>query len=153
MIRLPKDTALDAVLMMELLDLHKREATGRLKKLYDAYISDHDILHVAKKPDYKPDNRIVINYPKYIVDTMNGFFLGNPVKIVAKDEAVSDFVEYIDQYNDQDDNNSELSKLCSIFGCGLEMYYTDEKSELCITYLSPMEAFMVYDDSVVERPL
>ena len=33
------------------------------------------------------------------------------------------------------------------------MYYTDENAELCITYLSPRDAFMIYDDSIVERPL
>lgn len=132
---------------------HKQEVTSRYKHLNDAYLSDHDILHKEAKANYKPDNRIVVNFPKYIVDTMNGFFIGNPIKIVADDEAVSAFVEFIDQYNDQDDNNAELSKMCSIFGKGYEMYYRDEDSELCITYLSPMEAFMIFDDSVVERPL
>ena len=153
MFRLPKDTEMTSVLMMEFLDKHRAEVNGRLKKLYDAYISDHEILHEAAKPDYKPDNRIVVNFPKYIVDTMNGFFIGNPIKVVADDEAVSAYVEYLDQYNDQDDNNAELSKLCSIFGRAYEMYYTDEDAELCITYLSPLEAFMIYDESIVERPL
>ena len=141
----------------ELLDYflgqHRQNITNRYEKLKNAYESDHDILHADKKPDYKPDNRIVVNFAKYIVDTMNGFFIGNPIKIVADDEAVSDFVEFIDQYNDQDDNNAELAKLCSIYGHGYEMYYRDEDSELCITYLSPMDAFMIYDDSIVERPM
>lgn len=139
-------------LLAEYLDKH-RQAINRYKKLYDAYMSDHKILHQAAKPKYKPDNRIVVNFPKYIVDTMNGFFIGNPIKIVADDKAVSAYVEYLDQYNDQDDNNAELSKICSIFGHGFEMYYTDENSEQCITYLNPMEAFMIYDDSIVERPM
>ena len=151
--RLPKETEITPVLIMEFLDKHKNEVTNRYEKLHKAYTSDHDILHEEAKPDYKPDNRIVVNFPKYIVDTMNGFFIGNPIKIVADDEAVSDYVEYLDQYNDQDDNNAELSKICSIFGRGYEMYYTDEEAEQCITYLTPMEAFMIYDESIVERPL
>lgn len=153
MFRISKDTEMTLSLLQELLDKHRQEVVRRYKPLYDAYTSDHDILHQPAKPLYKPDNRIVVNFPKYIVDTMNGFFLGNPIKVVADDDAVSDFVEYLDQYNDQDDNNAELSKLCSIFGHGFEMYYTDENAELCITYLSPMEAFMVYDESIIERPL
>lgn len=140
-------------LLQEFLDKHTREVKDRYEKLYAAYTSDHDILHAAPKPAYKPDNRLVVNFPKYIVDTMNGFFIGNPIKIVADEEAVADYVEYLDQFNDQDDNNAELSKLCSIFGKGYEMYYTDEEAELCITYLSPLEAFMIYDDSIVERPM
>ena len=140
-------------LLSEFLEKHRREAVKRYKKLQDAYESNHEILHQPLKPAYKPDNRIVVNFPKYIVDTMNGFFIGNPIQIVSDDTAVSDFVEYLDRYNDQDDNNAELSKICSIHGHGFEMYYTDENAELCITYLSPLEAFMIYDESIVERPL
>ena len=150
---LPRETEMTLPLLQEFLDKHRWEVNDRYKKLKAAYESDHDILHQAVKPAYKPDNRIVVNFPKYITDTMNGFFIGNPIKTVADDEAVSDFVEYLDQYNDQDDNNAELSKICSIFGKGYEMYYTDENSELCITYLSPIEAFMIFDDSIIERPM
>lgn len=153
MFRLPRDTQMTLPLLQEFLDRHRREVERRYRKLQKAYESDHDILHQPPKPKYKPDNRIVANFPKYIVDTMNGFFIGNPIKVLAEDAAVSDFVEYLDQYNDQDDNNAELSKLCSIFGHGYELYYTDESAELCITYLSPVEAFMIYDESIVERPL
>ena len=150
--RLPKNTEMTISLLDKFLGEHQQQVTKRYKPLYDAYVSDHEILHAKKKPAYKPDNRIVVNFPKYIVDTMTGFFIGNPIKVVAEDKAVADFVNYIDQYNDQDDNNAELSKVCSIYGRGYEMYYTDENAELCIAYLNPMEAFMIYDESIVERP-
>lgn len=153
MFRLPTGTEMTTELLDYFLGQHRQNITKRYEPLKAAYESDHEILHAPAKPDYKPDNRIVVNFPKYMVDTTNGFFIGNPIKIVADEEAVSDFVEYLDQYNDQDDNNAELSKLCSIFGHAYEMYYRDEDSELCITYLSPMEAFMIYDDSIVERPM
>ena len=150
---LPKDTEITLELLQEFLDKHKREVNNRFIKLKDAYESNHDILTAPKKAAHKPDNRIVVNFPKYIVDTINGFFIGNPIKVVADDKAVSDYVEFLDQYNDQDDNNAELSKLCDIYGKGYEVYYTDENAELCITYCSPIEAFMIFDDSIVERPM
>ncbi len=153
MFRISKETLLTDALLQKFLNEHKRQVNDRYKKLYDAYTSDHEILHEDAKPAYKPDNRIVVNFPKYITDTMNGFFIGNPIKTVADDEAVSAYVEYLDQYNDQDDNNAELSKLMSIFGSAYEMYFADEEAELCITYLSPLEAFMIYDDSIREKPL
>ena len=153
MFRLARDTEMTLTLLSEFLTKHTHEVKNRYEPLYDAYTSDHEILHDPAKPKYKPDNRVVVNFPKYIVDTMNGFFIGNPVKIVAEDEAVSDYVEYLDRYNDQDDNNAELAKICSIYGKGHEMYYTDEESELCITYLDPKEAFMIFDESIIERPL
>ena len=153
MFRLARDTEMTLTLLSEFLTKHTHEVKNRYEPLYDAYTSDHEILHDPAKPKYKPDNRVVVNFPKYIVDTMNGFFIGNPIKIIAEEEAVADYVEYLDRYNDQDDNNAELAKICSIYGKGNEMYYTDEDSELCITYLDPKEAFMIFDESIIERPL
>lgn len=153
MFRLAKGTEMSLDLLQEFLTEHQNEIDSRYKKLQAAYEGKHDILSNNRKPNNKPDNRIVVNFPKYIVDTMNGYFIGNPIKTVADDDAVAEFIEYIKKYNDQDDNNAELSKICSIFGKGYEMYYTDEESELCITYLSPLEAFMIYDDSIIERPM
>ena len=153
MYRLPKNKEMTLDLLNEFLVKHSQDVARRYKKLYKAYTSDHDILHEPKKPAYKPDNRIVINFPKYIVDTMNGYFLGNPVKIIADDEAVMDYVEYIDQYNNQDNNNAELAKICSIYGKGHEMYFTDEDAEPCITYLDPIESFMIFDESILESLL
>ena len=153
MFRLARDTEMTLTLLSEFLTKHTHEVKNRYEPLYNAYTSDHEILHDPAKPKYKPDNRVVVNFPKYIVDTMNGFFIGNPIKIVAEDEAVAEYIEYLDRYNDQDDNNAELAKICSIYGKGNEMYYTDEDSELCITYLDPKEAFMIFDESIIERPL
>ena len=153
MFRMSNEEVLTPVLLAQFIDEHKKEVAGRYDKLKRAYESDHDILHDKPQPEYKPDNRIVVNFPKYITDTMNGFFIGIPVKVIADDDNVTEYVEYLDKYNDQDDNNAELAKLCSIYGHAYEMYYTDENSEICITYLSPLEAFMIYDDSIIERPL
>ena len=153
MFRLSANKELTSSILLDFIDKHKKEVASRYEGLHKAYISDHEILRKRKKASYKPDNRIVVNFPKYIVDTMNGFFIGNPIKITAEDKAVSDFVEYLDQYNDQDDNNAELSKICSIYGKGYEFYFADENSELNITYFNPREAFMIFDDSVLEKPL
>lgn len=151
MYRLETDKELNEDILADFISKHNQEVSNRLEPLMKEYISDFPVYHQPKKPDYKPDNRIGVNFPKYIVDTFNGFFIGNPIKITCDDEGVSEYVEFIDQYNDQDDNNAELAKLCDIFGRGYEMYYVDENSQLCITYCSPIEAFMIYDDSVLER--
>lgn len=153
MFRIPREIELTPELLQEYISKHKNLCLTRYDKLYRAYVTDHDIFHAPRKPEYKPDNRIAVNFPKYIVDTMQGFFIGNPIKLISKDENVADVVEFLDQYNDQDNNNAELSKICSIYGHGFEMYYADEKGNLCITYLDPREAFIIYDDSIVARPL
>lgn len=153
MFRMSKDEVLTLDLLGEFLMQHTEEVNKRYKPLLNAYMSDHDILHAPKKAAYKPDNRIVVNFPKYIVDTMNGFFIGEPIKTVANDEAVADYVQHFEKYNDIDNHNSALSTNCNIFGKCYEVYYTDEETELRCAYLTPMDAFMIYDDSIIKRKL
>ena len=152
--RLPSEEELTDNKLNEFIARHAAECSFRYRQLQDAYETEYPIFREAKKPKWKPDNRIAVNFAKYIVDTMNGFFIGHPIKLqVDDDEAVKNYVELLDQYNDQDDNNAELSKICSIFGKGYEMYYVDEESNICITYLSPMDAFMIYDDQILHGSL
>ncbi len=131
---------------------HKAEIR-ELEPLGKAYESDYPILHREKKEAYKPDNRIVANFAKYIVDTMNGFFIGNPIKTLCDDEKIQTFVDEFEQYNNQDDKNAEISKISSTFGYGYEMYYADERANLCSMFLKPTQAFMVFDESIIRRPL
>ena len=151
--RISSDEELTDAKLSQFIMRHAAEVTFRYKPLEDAYQTDYPIFHEKPKPEWKPDNRIAVNFAKYIVDTMNGYFIGNPIKIIVDDgeEAIEDYVEFLDQYNDQDDNNAELSKICSIFGKGYEMYYNDDAGNVGIVYLDPMEAFMIYDDSVLRK--
>lgn len=152
MFRIADDEILDENVLSGYIEDHNTEVSARYQPLLDAYMTDYPIFHLPPKPTYKPDNRIAVNFAKYITDTMNGFFIGNPIKLQSDDETVLDYVELLDQYNNQDDNNAELSKTCSIFGSGYEMYYVDENGQIGITYLTPIEAFMIYDDSILQNP-
>ena len=134
------------------LERHKKDCM-RLRYLMDMYEGQHPIHMLPAKKPWKPDNRIMVNFAKYIVDTFNGYFIGIPVKTMHPDSTVKAEMEQIEKYNDQDDNNAELSKICSVYGNGFEMLYTDEQSRMCDTYFTPLECFMIYDDSVARKPL
>lgn len=131
----------------------KAQVAMRYKPLGDAYKGVYPILNQKAKPQYKPDNRLVVNFAKYIVDTFNGFFIGNPVKTTCDEESIAEIVEQVQNMNDQDDNNAELAKLTSIYGKAYEMYFVTRNKTLGITYLPPTEAFMIYDEGIVENPL
>ena len=151
--RVSKGTVMTPELLSEYITKHKKMVRDRFKPLLDAYKNDYAIQHQTRKAAYKPDNRIPVNFAKYIADTMNGFFVGIPIKTAHDTAAVSAFLEQFEQYNGVDDVNAELSKICCIFGRGYEMYYVDDFEKLCVRYLSPMNAFMIYDDSILEEPL
>lgn len=149
--RLPKGTELTAELLDKFLVENFKKTALRYIKLEKAYRNEYEIFSLPKKESWKPDNRIAVNFAKYITDTMNGFFIGIPIKISSDDEKVKEYAEFLDAYNNQDDQNAELSKICSMFGKGYEMYYVDENANIGITYLKPTEAFMIYDDSIVKN--
>lgn len=144
------DITLDKI--AEFIEQHKttHERYDRLERTYEG---DHDILHEEAKERYKPDNRLVVNYAKYITDTLNGFFMGVPVKVTHNSDEINSYLELVNKMNNQDDNDAELSKLCSIYGHAYEMLYVDEDGDLGITYIKPQEAFVIYDDSIVVNPV
>ena len=151
--RVAYGTEMTMTLLWELVTKHKNYVARFSKPLQDAYENRYEIFRQPAKPAYKPDNRIAVNYAKYITDTFNGFFIGIPVKVTSPDDMVNDYVDLLNMTNDGDNNNAEISKLCDISGASFEMYYNKEDGEIGMTYLSDLEAFMVVDDSILERPM
>ncbi|MBF0843081.1 phage portal protein, partial [Streptococcus danieliae] len=117
------------------------------------YMSEHDILDQSPKAPWKPDNRLVINYAKYIVDTFSGYQIGVPVKITHENSAVSDFVDNFRKLNDMEDTEFELAKIADIFGHAFLYVYQDEEGQTRITYNSPQDMFIVHDMSIAENPV
>lgn len=151
--KLASDKELTKNKLLEFIGKHKSLCLNRYAVLKDAYLGKYPILKQKDKDEWKPDNRIVVNFAKYLVDTMNGFFVGIPIKVFSSDEKINDYLNFLDKYNDQDDNNVELSKITSIYGKAYEFYYVDFNGEIAITFLNPQEAFMIYDDTVACNPL
>lgn len=116
------------------------------------YLSNHDILRADKKEPWKPDNRLVLNYAKYIVDTFSGYHLGVPLKVSHDDEIVDSFIRNFRNLNDAEDSEFELAKIVDIFGHGFIYLYQDEDGNTRMTYNNPINMLMVHDDTVQERP-
>lgn len=144
-----KDIEIDEEILLDLINQH-RSLVPRYNELYNLYVGYHDILSQEDKPDFKPDNRLVFNYPKYITDTFNGFFIGIPVKVTHPSESASDFLNLFRAYNNIDDVNSEISKMCSIFGHAFELEYLDENAQVCAHPIDPRQCFVIRDDSITE---
>lgn len=148
----PAEEEITPKVVSHFIELHQA-ALPRYNRLRDLYESKAPILSQEDKPEYKPDNRLVVNYAKYITDTFNGYFIGIPVKVSHDDEGVNERVDEFMTRNDMDDNHAELSKICSIYGHGFELLYQNEESETCCTYNNPLDMFIVYDDTVAQKPL
>ena len=150
--RIADDEIMTPALLADYIRQHELLVQSHYKYLDDAYQTDYAIFHQAKKKAYKPDNRLATNFAKYIVDTMNGFFCGIPIKVTSNDERINEFLQRYDRYNSMDDQNAEIAKTCDIFGSAYEMYYVDEMGEVASTVLSPMNAFIIYNESIIPQP-
>lgn len=146
-----RDEVITSELIAKYITKHKQELP-RYEMLNRMYYGRHEIIDAPKKEAYKPDNRVVVNFAKYIVDTFNGYFMGKPVTVAHENPEVSKRINNILKLNDQDDNNVELSKLVRIFGRAYEFLFQDEDAQTRITYNSPLDMFMVYDDTIAQRP-
>lgn len=149
---LPAEEELTGELLAEFIQQHKVLNT-RYKELRDLYQGEHSILtQDTYKPEYKPDNRIVVNYAKYLADTFNGYFIGIPVVTNIDSEQASEYIQFLEAYNNLDDHNAELSKKCDIYGHGYELLFHDELAEIGIISIDPRECFIIYDDSIRAKP-
>ena len=95
--RLPSEEELTDNKLNEFIAKHNAECAFRFKHLKDAYETDYQIFHQKPKPDYKPDNRIAVNFAKYMVDTFNGYFIGNPIKISVDGDAAGNIKKYVER--------------------------------------------------------
>ena len=150
---IPSETALNKDLVAELVNLHKSALRSKYERMRRMYEGHYEILDQRKKAAHKPDNRLVANFAKYLTDIFNGYFIGIPVKVMHDDEDVQEYLEFVRAYNNMDDNDAEISKDCDICGVGVELLYMDEDSNVGATHTDPEEAFVVYDDSILHRPL
>lgn len=153
----PAGTEMDAALLQKLIDEHRESHLPRLQYLGEAYETHYEIFGRDAKPDYKPDNRLAADMAYDITETFEGYFIGIPVDIKidgeGDDEAKAEYLRLYCRRNHQEDTDAELSKMASKFGYSYEMFYQDEEGKPRSVAVSPLTSFMVYDDSVLKRPL
>ena len=147
-----RDDVVDAKVLNKFIQLHQ-QVISRYDYLYNMYINEPEIFEMPKKAQFKPDNRLAVAFPKYMVDTFGGYFNGIPIKKTHENEDYLDAITQFDNANDMEDEESELFKLACIYGHSFEYMYQTEQTETKVIYVSPKEMFIVYDNSIEQRPL
>lgn len=125
----------------------------RYKYLENLYAGFHDIYNIPEKEEWKPDNRMAVNFPRYITDTFLGYARGIPIKVLHPTKAVSDKINEFNKLNNTADLDYNLDKLAAIYGHGWEYFYQDDESRTRITAVKPKRCFVVYDDTVRGKAL
>jgi SPP1 family phage portal protein len=125
----------------------------RYKYLENMYKGFHDIFKGPDKENWKPDNRLAVNFPRYITDTFTGYGYGVPIKVTHPDEKIDDAIQLFSRQNEITDHEAEMVKKCCIYGHAFEFMYQNEEHETKVSSISPKEMFVVYDDKLSQRAL
>lgn len=150
--RIHDDTEITPDLINKFIAKHQALIT-RYNYLMDMYKNVTEIFDLPEKAAHKPDNRLSVNYAKYIVDTFVGYFNGIPIKKAHKDNVVNDTLKIFDDNNDIEDEENELARLTCIYGHSFEILYQNITAQTKAIYVDPTECFMVYDTTKEMNPL
>jgi SPP1 family phage portal protein len=134
----------------------ERHPVQRYNTMMNYYRGDHPtILNRPALPAPKPDNRMISNYPGYIVDVNLGYFMGVPVRYSSKtdDTKFSEVLKDIFKYNVESDENVELAKSMGIKGHTFELLYIDDDKRVRFDVVDPDGLIMVYDSFITPTPL
>ena len=133
--------------LMEYITEHQAQVP-RYDELWKQYTSRPPILDEEQKEEFKPDNRLVVNHGRKLVETFNGYFAGISPKLNHDDDEVSDAINDFWKRNDFGDVFAELSKLTSLYGVAYLYIWQDEEANTRVIHNSPMDMFVIKDDSI-----
>lgn len=138
--------------LFEFINKHER-VFSRYIYLENLYQGFFGMLTEEEKESWKPDNRLAVNFPRYMTETFTGYGYGIPIQETSPDEKINKAVQEFIDSNEMADHEIEMAKLCCIYGHAWEYLYQDEETNTKITAFNPKEVFCVYDDTLKGRAL
>lgn len=121
--------------------------------LENYYIGRQDILNRTMNDASKPNNKVVNNFAKLIVDTNASYFLGNPITYVGENQKTIDKANEWLSSNDATDVDAELAKLCSMMGHAFEFHWINNNGEHKFKYVSAKNVLAIYSADLDEELL
>lgn len=141
----------DDEITMELVNKYIRlheERLPRYRYLENLYKGFHNIFLQPEKEQWKPDNRLAVNFPKYVTDIFMGFGYGIPIKKHHPDKTTNEVFKDFDRRNGMVDHEFEMIKNVCKFGHAFEYFYQDEEAHTRVARNTPIEAFVVYENTL-----
>ncbi|MBD5429336.1 phage portal protein [Lactobacillus sp.] len=147
----PKGEELTAYDVMDFINKN-RVLSRKYHKYMNYYVGKHAILNKPNGVNGEPV-KIVDNVPKYLVDTYNGFFTGIEPKIALDDDSANNALQKWNGEASIYDKLSELSKQVDVYGRSYLFAYQDDDGNTCLAVAKPTHSFMVYDNTVSQKPI
>ena len=146
-----KDVELTPEKIIQIIQQFQTSDKPKLEKYYKYYKGDQDIMRKAVRDSTKPCNRIVSNYCYNIVQNYLGYLAGLPITYTSQDDISQ--IQNVLNYNDVDNEDSELLRNALIYGRAFEVCYLDEVAQQRFTVLDSRECIPVYDNTLNQELL
>lgn len=140
--------------LVNVLESHRQDGDRR-RKLKRYYMGQHDILKKQGRKNAAPNNRLVSNFPAYIVNMSAGFFIGQPISYKTSSDKEKELEALLDifKYNDEAAHNLDLAEEAAITGDAYELLYIDSDANIRFTCVPSEEMILVCDASLEENIL
>ena len=133
--------------------LQESEIFGsKYQKNEDYFYGKHEILNRTFDDTSKPNNHVMCNIPKYIVQVRTGFFSSSPLALESLNEEFMDDIRDVLDYNDFKQTFNQLDTYCSIFGHSFLVMYINDEGRLAFTAQNPKDWIYVRDNSLEQKP-
>ena len=123
----------------------------RMERLEDYYNGNHAINERTRSKG-APNNKVMVNFPKYITDISTGYFISNPI---TYNSTMGDNIDKLLVAFDRayvDDTDADNAFEASQNGIAFEYVYAKEgETELRTKNLCAKNTFMIYDTSIEEN--
>ena len=141
-----------AVMLRSVLREHLNDC-ARMKRLREAY-NGHSAIAGRTRGHGLPNNRIAHPFARYIVAVTTGYLIGRPAAYRAEGESTAlDAILDVYRRGSVAAVDAENARNAAIYGRGVEYVHTDGEGLPHAVALSPLDAFVVYDDGYDMRPL
>lgn len=165
--------------LVEMISEHEESQVPRLKILNDYFLGNNwSILNRDDRKNNKADHRATHNFARYISQFIQGYMTGVPIKVdtneysdyvndevetdgeVTVDEEetsvptplLNDIIE-LNNKNEVDSLNSELSLDLSKYGRAYELVYRDTEDNDKLVLLDVMKTFTIHDIGFSGKPI
>ena len=118
----------------------------------DYFYGKHKILNRDFDDPSKPNNKVMCNIPKYIVQVRTGFFSSSPLTLESRNEEYMDDIRKILDQNDFKQTFNQLDTYCSIFGHSFLVLYMNDDGRITFTAQNPKDWIYVRDNSLEKKP-
>lgn len=140
--------------ILQLVNDHILNQQPRLDELDDYYqVKNRTILKRGERGEGLANYKCAHGFARYISSFIQGYLVGNQIKVNHSNVKVNEALHKINAVTGMDKINADIILDLSVYGRAYDLVYRNRKDQDRVAVLSPLQTFVIYDDTVEKYPL